>query len=163
MNSVLDRIGSSSIPEPNSGCWLWLGALSNSGYGRIMITHHGVGKVQSAHRVSWREVNGEIPGGMYVLHRCDQRSCVNPDHLFLGTQQDNMNDMVAKGRTNPPQRATGEAAHLSKLTDAQAHYVLSSPKTGRSLATELGVSKSCISSLRTGYSWKHLHKQEQSR
>lgn len=79
---------------PESGCWLWTGLLSNVGYGKI-----GVGtKTESTHRHSYEMFIGEIPKGMQVLHRCDIRCCVNPNHLYLGTQSDNIRDMYAKGR-----------------------------------------------------------------
>lgn len=83
------------IPEPMSGCWLWIGGVSYPpGYGRMT-------RGQYAHRVSYEIHRGKIPVGMHVLHRCDNRLCVNPDHLFLGTQSDNMRDMMAKGRGRP--------------------------------------------------------------
>ena len=82
------------IPEPNTGCYLWLGALNNKGYGTL-----GRGdKWFTAHRYAWMLAHGPIPAGMLCLHRCDQRSCVRVDHLFLGKPQDNMDDMRAKGR-----------------------------------------------------------------
>jgi HNH endonuclease len=78
------------IPEPNSGCHIWLGPLTRTGYGSAATT--------SAHRYAWKHFRGEIPQGMCVLHRCDVRCCVNPDHLFLDTQLKNIADRVAKGR-----------------------------------------------------------------
>lgn len=75
-----------------SECWYWRGSLEEFGYGRLQS--------KRAHRLSWTLFNGEIPKGLYVLHKCDIRNCVNPDHLFLGTQIDNMRDMVKKGRHN---------------------------------------------------------------
>lgn len=80
-------------PEPNTGCWLWLGGTQKAGYGFFKYA----GEV-TAHRSAWRLYRGDIPYGLHVLHRCDVRQCVNPEHLFLGTQSDNMKDMAAKGR-----------------------------------------------------------------
>lgn len=89
------------IPEPNSGCFIWIGAASELGYGRFRFN----GTVQGAHRVSWQLANGPIPDGMHVLHRCDVPSCVRPEHLFIGTDLDNVRDMHAKGRWIPWGRA----------------------------------------------------------
>ena len=75
------------------GCWEWTAGKNNYGYGRLSIED----KMQGAHRVSWMLTHGEMPE-LYVLHHCDNRSCVRPDHLFLGTQTDNMRDRDAKGR-----------------------------------------------------------------
>lgn len=88
------------IPEPNSGCWLWDGRYSKSGYGTLGGGRKGE-RVQ-AHRLMWEAVNGPIPGGLLVCHRCDVRGCVNPDHLFVGTAKDNTRDMMVKGRARFP-------------------------------------------------------------
>ena len=85
---------SRAIPVPEAGCWLWVGAISGSGYGRVF--HEG--RMWQAHRLSWVQFNGDIPDGTFVCHRCDTPSCVNPSHLFLGSPRDNVMDMVAKGR-----------------------------------------------------------------
>lgn len=80
------------------GCTLWKNAVSSSGYGSWFFR----GKVQQAHRVAWIKTNGEIPHGMHVLHRCDNKLCINVSHLFLGTHADNMRDMKNKGRAVSP-------------------------------------------------------------
>lgn len=88
------------IPEPNSGCWLWVGAANRDGYGLFCGSRKG--KAQHlAHRISWELFRGPIPQGVEVCHRCDVRCCVNPDHLFLATHTDNMADMYRKGRGRP--------------------------------------------------------------
>ena len=98
--TIKDRLEAYSMPEPNSGCWLWLGSVKGGEYGQIRI--HCVNMF--AHRVSYEEYVGPIPEETQVLHRCDTPSCINPSHLFLGTQRDNMEDMAAKGRGRGPQK-----------------------------------------------------------
>jgi len=84
-------------PEPNTGCWLWDGYLDGRGYGRLGKGGRSGGLI-GAHRFSWELCNGSIPEGLSVLHKCDIPICVNPEHLFIGTQQDNIDDMIKKGR-----------------------------------------------------------------
>lgn len=140
-----------SIPEPNSGCWLWLGSLSQKGYG---VVWYG-GKNIKAHRLSWFAFRHDEPAnGLHVLHRCDNRACVNPEHLFIGTHQENIADMVAKGRQ---QRRPGALHNMARLTEDQAKAILTDPRSARVVAAIYGVSKSTISMLRSGHNWKHLH------
>ena len=89
--------------ERGDGCWHWRGAAERSGYGSFRFR----GRAQRAHRVSWVLTNGTIAEGMHVLHRCDNPACVRPDHLFLGTHQDNMDDKSAKGRCRGPAKKDG--------------------------------------------------------
>lgn len=99
----VERFMSRVAVDPD-GCWLWTGLADQHGYGRI----HFEGRVTRAHRVSWMIHEGPIPEGQKVLHRCDTPACVRPDHLFLGTQADNMADMNAKGRGR--WRSSGQVA-----------------------------------------------------
>jgi hypothetical protein len=92
---MLQRFMSKFSPEPNSGCWLWTAAISFDGYGIIGYdSHRSVG----AHRVSYELFKGNIPKGLFVMHSCDNRCCVNPSHLSVGTAKANAHDMIAKGR-----------------------------------------------------------------
>src|SRR5713101_4375739 len=87
-----------SYVKKTQSCWIWTGSRTGtSGYGKCSV---GNGKEVSAHRRSWELENGEIPKGLWVLHHCDNKICVNPSHLFLGTRSDNMKDAVKKGRVN---------------------------------------------------------------
>lgn len=92
---ILERIERKISPEPNSGCWLWTGAVSGSGYGKINIG----GKFFAAHRLSYF-LHNDLPttNPLFVCHRCDNPMCVNPEHLFLGTARDNLVDCILKGR-----------------------------------------------------------------
>lgn len=99
MRRQIDRFDEMTMPEPNTGCVFWLGTEDSHGYGQMW---NGV-KLVKAHRVAWERANGRIPKGtghhgFVVMHRCDMRLCVNPDHLMLGTQADNLSDMRRKGR-----------------------------------------------------------------
>ncbi len=129
-------------------CWEWRGFRNEFGYGR---TRHGRldrGK-QGAHRVAWALVNGTIPEGAHVLHRCDNPPCCNPAHLFLGTHTDNMRDMSEKGRARGfiGTQLRGELNPRTKLADARVTHLRSlraQGRTLRSLAREFAVGLSTV-------------------
>ena len=105
------------IPVTESGCWLWTGYSRRDGYGYIAHNKRAIG----AHRASWIIYRGDIPEGLHVCHTCDVRDCVNPDHLFLGTASDNMQDCVRKGRSAILLNCRGGIARAAEIKRAQTH------------------------------------------
>ncbi len=152
MKSLQERFDEKyQIVEPG-GCWLWTASLFQTGYGKIGRGSRtdDTKRVDGAHRVSWELHRGPIPSGIQVLHRCDVRCCVNPAHLFLGTQGDNIRDMMAK-RRGP----TGEAHGSAKLTDAQVIEIraLGGTMSQRKIGERFGVTQSNISAIVRKKTW----------
>jgi len=111
-----------------------------------------------AHRFSWEMHNGPIPNGMMVCHRCDNSRCVRPDHLFLGSAQDNVNDMIGKGRQPSYDDRRGPRSHFAKLAQRQVETIRMMYGSGRfrqaDLASIFGVSRNCIQEITSGKSWR---------
>lgn len=141
-----ERLLEKTAPAAN-GCIEWTGCANQKGYGMMVYK----GRIHAAHRVSWQEHFGAIPSGIMVMHKCDNPKCVNPEHLRLGTQQDNMDDMKEKGRQYTPR---GEAHKRSKLTWAAVRDIRTSGESARSLASKYGVSDMTIYYVKTGKGWK---------
>lgn len=137
-------------PEPNTGCTIWNGAHDPKGYGNF--GHQG--KTYPAHRMAWALAHGEIPDGVVVCHRCDNPACVNPAHLFLGTQADNMADMKAKGRSALGQK-NGQA-RLTKCDVMEIRRRVAAGQTHAEVAADYGVSTATIQLAATGRTWAHL-------
>ena len=140
--------------EKTDGCWLWTGCCDGGGYGQIWDLE----RMRKAHRVSWKIYNGLIENGLFVLHKCDVQRCVNPDHLFLGTQQDNVTDMIGKGRQNYTGNGlAGENHPLSKLTHEKACSIREMYSTGyyyqRDLGKLFGVAQSQIANIIHNRTW----------
>ena len=134
--------------DTSGDCWIWTGA-TNGRYGKIS-RGPGLGLV-GAHRASWEIHFGPTPDGLWVLHRCDNPPCVRPDHLWLGTNQDNIDDKVAKGRALGAYG--GERHHLSKLTKGQGAEVRQFAEEGlrqREIAARYGVNRATISKIIRG-------------
>ncbi len=147
--TVAERFYDLCIPEPNSGCWLWLGYLYGSGYGTF---NSGAGQGH-AHRFSWELHRGEIPEGLIVCHKCDVRCCVNPEHLFVGTYSDNANDMHAKGRNNTPR---GEQHAKSRLTERDVLAIRADTRQLRVIGEQYGVDKQYVWKIKRGWHWRHV-------
>lgn len=150
---VEDRFWPYVIKPEGGGCWVWVGAKNDYGYG-VLRGGNGDGLSVRAHRFSYELHLGTIPAGMKVLHRCDTPACVNPDHLFLGTHADNSKDKVSKGR-----HAVGERFPHAKLTAAlvleiRDLFSQGVPKT--ELADRYGVGVNAISRVVTRQTWKHV-------
>lgn len=133
------------------GCWLWAGSLNTWGYGQI---RDEAGKYQGAHRVSWRLAFGPVPQGMSVLHRCDNTRCVRPDHLFLGTQQENVRDRNTKGRDSRGSRHPN--ATLTEEQVLAARAMLANGDRIGVVARRFGVGYYAIADISRGRSWKHV-------
>ena len=138
--------------DKSDGCWLWNGSLNNKGYGEIGGDAGGPNVL--AHRASWKIHFGELPNNVGVLHRCDNPRCVNPSHLFLGTQKVNMLDCKAKGRTT-----LGERNRHAKLTNENILEIRSMADAGM-LQTEIArlfnISASTISMIVNKKHWSHI-------
>jgi len=136
-------------------CWNWRGPKNKLGYGRIGEGgHHG--KLLLTHRLSWELANGPIPAGLCVLHHCDNPSCVNPRHLFLGTIADNSRDMINKGRAASKK---GERNGQAKLTEEDVHeirWMLSRGALHRVIAEKYGVARPTIGLINSGGTWAWL-------
>lgn len=130
-------------------CWLWTGDLSRrGGYGRVYLGIDSTGKkrFESAAVAFYREFVGPIPDGGWMLHRCDNPPCVNPDHLFVGSHRENMRDMVEKGRSTKGTRRPS----TSKLNEEDVRAIRASTESQRKLAARYGVDGSTICRIRTG-------------
>ena len=137
--------------DKTDSCWLWTAAKVRHGYG---LFHWPQGDRQAqgtAHRYSWRLHRGEIPAEMFVLHRCDNPSCVNPDHLFLGTHRENMKDKMAKGRWN-----TGHGKRIAPDTVRLIRREVNNGTSRGAMARRLGVSATMVSEICSGKRWKNI-------
>lgn len=132
-------------------CWLWTGCLNSSGYGTISVD----GKCYLSHRLSWDLFKSKKIGKKFVLHMCDVRSCVNPSHLFTGSQKDNISDMITKGRQRAG-RLTGTKHGMSKLSEDDVRTIRASKQSASVLAKQFSISRSNVGMIRTGKTWRHL-------
>lgn len=135
-----------------NGCRIWQGAVDHRGYGRLTLHQRS----WAAHRLAYTLLVGDIPDGLLVCHHCDVRRCCEPEHLFLGTAQDNSDDMAAKGRRND---AVGEAASGARLTAAQVVEVRAMSEAGagyRELGRIYGIDHKSIRKIVLRKTWRHV-------
>lgn len=165
----MNKIGVENVRTSASGCHEYLGCLLPNGYAKIRIN----GKTMLGHRAAWLKYRGPIPDGIKVLHRCDNRKCLNPEHLFLGTSLDNSRDMEQKGRHNyigltdpllrkqptKAQRARGSRSGTAKLTESDVRrireaYLRAAKQT--EMAVMYGVSQATIQRITSRTHWTHV-------
>lgn len=151
-----EKLWSRVVKSDGDGCWEWQGHRTPFGHGQL--THRGVSLY--AHRVSWELLNGPIPDGASVCHRCDNPPCVRPSHLWLGSQRDNLRDMADKGRQGlhvDPSRAThGVEHHKAKLTPELVREIRSSSESIHALSRRMGVARPTIKAVLSGRTWRHV-------
>lgn len=152
--NILERLRSKISIDDHTGCWNWTGSIFRSGYGQV--SHNG--RPRRAHRVSYEIHCGPIPDGSdsCVLHRCDNRACINPEHLFLGSRADNAADMMSKGR-QPRVRNHGAANGQARLTSDEVLAIRSVVGLSqRAIAKKFGVAQGQVSLIRNRKSWKDI-------
>lgn len=145
--------------DPETGCWLWQGKLLSTGYGQFNLD--GTRPVLS-HRAAWILHKGEIPENpnsayktYYMCHKCDNPQCVNPDHLFLGDQQSNMDDKMGKGRHGYG-ISQGANHGNAKVTEDDVRTIRASSDSLTVLAKRYGIAKSTMAAIRKRETWKHV-------
>lgn len=143
----LKRFEERYIPEPNSGCWLWLGLLREDGYGLLSVR----GKHKRAHVWAYEHFKSKVPKHLCVLHNCDVRCCVNPEHLRVGTKKQNTQDAIDRRRF--PQ---GIEHHVTTLTENQIQAIRKDARKQRIIAAEYGVCQMTISNIKARKTWKYL-------
>lgn len=149
MNTI-ERFEQYYIPEPNSGCWLWTAALGKAGYGWFYYPPRNMVR---AHVVAWELFRGPR-NGLLLLHACDNPACVNPDHLRLGTQLENMRDRDARQRRKPPKGALNGRA---RVTEQLVAAIRSDPRPPRLVALDYpNIPFSTLKKIRNRQTWKHL-------
>jgi hypothetical protein len=150
--SIAERLWARVVRGAVNECWPWTGSRNDFGYGRIRRDRD---TLVPAHRVAWEVSVGQIPDGLSVLHRCDNPPCCNPSHLFVGTQKENAQDMVAKGRRRGP----APDQRWSKVRPdvvVEIRRQLAAGRLQAEIAAELGITPSAVSLINTGANWARL-------
>jgi hypothetical protein len=149
LNTVEERFKKRFIVDQETKCWNWIAAKSAAGYGQIGFNN----RVIYAHRFSYELRYGSINQGLCVCHKCDNPACVNPDHLFLGTHQENSSDASKKGRFNPKK---GEDNPRSKLTKQIILLIRADHRSHRAIGKDYGISNRNVSSIKRRETWRHI-------
>jgi hypothetical protein len=148
----IERFMAKVEPEPNTGCHLWTAYLNRGGYGQLKVGKRMV----KAHRFAYEAFVGPIPDGLCVLHHCDTPACVNPEHLFLGTQQDNIRDMGAKGRNGavPGERNGNATLTAEDVRSIRARWAAGERQAA--IGREFGVNRQAIWKIVHRAKWRHV-------
>lgn len=149
LGTPLWRFERSYIPEPNSGCWLWEKALDEKGYGQFYYPPRNMVRASVA---SWELFRGSR-NGLHVLHTCDNRCCVNPDHLELGTHQENIKQRDVRNRRRAPK---GTLNGRATLTDEQVLSIRADTRWPRFIAHDFNISISTVKNIKYNVTWRHL-------
>ena len=156
MKPLKERFEDKFLPEPNTGCWLWTASIGTTGYGQFMCRGN---KLMKASRMSYLIYKGKIPKGKLIRHTCDERTCVNPDHLILGTHKDNAMDRVIRGRGDYSKALKGEDNGSSILKEWQVLKIINLHNSGMyisKIAKLLNLNRSAVGFVTYGRSWGHL-------
>ena len=146
---IEERFLAQVAPEPNSGCWLWMGAVTSFGHGVIGRGARGEGAVR-AHRLAWELYRGQIPEGQQVNHVCDVPSCVNPDHLYVGDQRENMLDVSERRRFSTP------AAKIDETCVAAIRTLRARGVPSEALSEAFGISTRQVRKIVARERWRHV-------
>jgi hypothetical protein len=129
---IIERFESKIQIDHKTGCWTWNGWRSEEGYGGFSCCYEGKSKIYPAHRLSYMIYNGDVPDELFVLHKCNNKPCVNPEHLYIGTHKDNMNDLrdagTLSGRNNPNFGVVCSAERKKKISDGVNKWIETNPK-----------------------------------
>ncbi len=149
------RFWARAIPDSATGCWNWNGSRGKNGYGTVTFNY----RTFTTHRLAYQLHHGVKPGKRWVLHRCDNRLCVNPGHLFLGTALDNVRDMMAKGRDYRGDTPRGARHHSAKLTEHDVCTMRTLFRWGMRMAhiaQSYGVMHTTAKNAVEGRTWRHV-------
>ena len=145
--SLSERLAALSVKNEATGCIEWVSNKNKAGYGRLSVEN----KLWLAHRASYFNKHGDIPDSMLVCHKCDNPSCINTDHLFLGTDFDNMMDKVHKKR-----HSHGGKSPIAKLTEDQVIMIRGDGRLQTEIAKDYGISKGAVSAIKVRKNWAHI-------